>query len=135
MYKNILVPIVFDETHDTSASFNAALILADQGAKFAVMHVMDDIPGFALTHISLQALEATRKELETTLSDAAQALPDAETVLSKGHAGRSIVNYAAKQGIDCIVLASHIPGIENVFLGSTADWVVRHAKCAVHVIR
>jgi nucleotide-binding universal stress UspA family protein len=45
------------------------------------------------------------------------------------------VKYASENGYDCIVIASHVPGFENIFLGSTADRVVRHAKCAVHVIR
>ncbi|WP_170501927.1 universal stress protein, partial [Ruegeria atlantica] len=38
-------------------------------------------------------------------------------------------------GIDCIVLASHKPGMKDFFLGSTAALVVRHARCSVHVLR
>ena len=34
-----------------------------------------------------------------------------------------------------VLTEERVPGFEDIFLGSTADWVVRHAKCAVHVIR
>ncbi|WP_245271088.1 universal stress protein [Hoeflea phototrophica] len=51
------------------------------------------------------------------------------------HPGSTIVEYAAAHEIDCIIIASHRPGLQDCFLGSTASRVVRHAKCAVHVIR
>ena len=53
----------------------------------------------------------------------------------EGHAGRSIVDYAEKNGVDLIVIASHRPGLQDFFLGSTAARVVRHAQCCVHVLR
>lgn len=50
-------------------------------------------------------------------------------------AGRVITEYANKSDIDCVVIGSHKPGLRDYFLGSTAARVVRHAKCAVHVLR
>ncbi|MBT8411941.1 MAG: universal stress protein, partial [Octadecabacter sp.] len=44
-------------------------------------------------------------------------------------------DFATDNSIDCIIMASHQPGLEDYFLGSTAARVVRHAKCSVHVIR
>jgi nucleotide-binding universal stress UspA family protein len=52
-----------------------------------------------------------------------------------GHAGRGIVEYADANDVDCIIIASHRPGLQNLFLGSTANRVVHHAKCTVHVLR
>ncbi|WP_371932559.1 universal stress protein [Pararhizobium sp. IMCC21322] len=46
-----------------------------------------------------------------------------------------MVEYAESNGVDCIIIASHRPGLQDYFLGSTAARVVRHAHCAVHVIR
>ncbi len=135
MYDNILVPVVFDETHDTQASFLAARALANEGATFTVLHVMEAIPSYAETQIPADILASSRREVELKLQQAARALPGAKVELISGHAGRSIVDYADQKGADCIVIASHRPGFENFFLGSTADRVVRHAKCAVHVIR
>lgn len=135
MYKNILVPVIFDERHDTQASYLVARALADEGADFTVMHVMESIPSYAATQIPAELLAKSRSKVEQTLKKSARALPGTSPVLVSGHAGRLIVDYANENGIDCIVIASHVPGIENIFLGSTADRVVRHAKCSVHVIR
>lgn len=135
MYKNILVPVVFDEGHDTQASYLAARILADDGAKFTVLHVMETVPPYAASQIPDDLLAKSRKEIERTLKQSAAALPGSQAILVSGHAGRVIVDYASQNGIDCIVVASHKPGFANLFLGSTADRVVRHAKCSVHVIR
>ena len=135
MYNNILVPVLFDEGHDAQASYLVAHALADEGAKFTVVHVREEIPSYVKSLIPSEVLEKTHHEIEKSLVQSAKALPGATTKLISGHAGNTIVDYATANGIDCIVLASHKPGIENFFLGSTASRVVRHAKCSVHVIR
>jgi nucleotide-binding universal stress UspA family protein len=56
-------------------------------------------------------------------------------VVIEGHSGRSILDHAAENDVDCIIIASHRPGMQDYFLGSTAAQVVRHATCAVHVVR
>lgn len=135
MYRNILVPVIFDERHDSQASYLAARALADEGANFTVLHVMESIPTYAANQIPAELLAKSRSEVEQKLKKSARALRGASAVLVSGHASRLIVDYANENGIDCIVIASHAPGIENIFLGSTADKIVRHAKCSVHVIR
>jgi hypothetical protein len=55
-------------------------------------------------------------------------------VVMSGHPGSTIVEYAAAHEIDCIIIASHRPGLQDDFPGSNAGRVVRHAKCAVPVI-
>ncbi|SHF56353.1 Nucleotide-binding universal stress protein, UspA family [Litoreibacter ascidiaceicola] len=135
MYKNILVPVVFDKDHDTQASYAVARALADKNAKFTVAHVIEDIPDYVTTSIPRDVLASTRREAEASLAQAAKDLSGSTPKMISGHAGRSIVDYANDNDIDCIVLASHRPGFSDLFLGSTAARVVRHAKCAVHVIR
>ena len=135
MYKNILVPVVFGEGHDHEASFMAARRLADDGANFTVFHAREPIPAFVASEIPEDVLAATQKELKESLQSLAAALPGAKPVLAIGHAGRAILDYADANNIDCIVLASHTPGLQNLLLGSTANRVVHHAKCSVHVIR
>jgi len=135
MYKNILVPVIFDEEHDTQASFLVARALATEGAQFTILHVMEQLPAYATGRIPLNFMDQSREHIEKLLRLSARALPDARTELVEGQTGRAIVDYASANKIDCIILASHRPGIENIFLGSTASRVVRHAKCAVHVIR
>lgn len=135
MYRNLLIPVVFDDKHDTSASFRAAAILADEGASFTVLHVMDAIPGYVEAQLPADLMAETHREASAELRAVAEAMPGAKTVLLTGNPGRMILDYADAHGTDCIIVASHTPGLENIFLGSTADRVVRHARCAVHVIR
>lgn len=135
MYKNILIPVVFGDGHDTQASFMAAKALADAGANFTILHVMETMPGHLAGQIPESALENTHKEITKGLKEMAGGLPNSKPVLITGHAGRTITDYAEQNDVDCIVMASHRPGLVNYLLGSTADRVVRHAACSVHVIR
>jgi len=135
MYKNILIPVLFDEGHDTVAAFEAARTLADKSAKFTVLHVLEDIPQFAMMEIPSSAFENSRAQVKKELVEKAKGMPGATPVLIDGYSGRSIVDYATENKVDCIVIASHQLGFADIFLGSTAAKVVRHAKCSVHVIR
>ncbi len=135
MYNNILVPIILDGEHDTDASFAAARALGSADAAFTVLHALEAIPAYAQAEIPGDVLSNSRQEFAHALSEAAKKLPGAKAKLISGHSGRSILDYAEANDIDCIVIASHQPGLEDYFLGSTASRVVRHAKCAVHVIR
>lgn len=112
-----------------------ARALAGEDAKLSVVHVQEAIPSYVTAEIPSEVLARTRHDIEEKLAQSAKALPGAVPVLITGHAGRTIVDYASANDIDCIVMASHRPGIEDYFLGSTASRVVRHAKCSVHVIR
>lgn len=135
MYKNILIPVLLDDDHDKSGAVQVAKALAEDGATFTVLHVMEAIPAYVTIEIPAEVLANTRKEVEEGLSAISNELPNCLGVTISGHAGNSIVEYTKKHDIDCIVLASHKPGLQNFFLGSTADRVVRHAACAVHVLR
>lgn len=135
MYTNILVPVLLDDDHDTAGAYAIAQALAADDAQFHVVHVMEPIPQFAATQIPDAVLTETRDAMHSGLLSSAAALPDAKTALINGHPGSAIVDYASANGVDCIIIASHKPGLEDFFLGSTAARVVRHAKCAVHVIR
>ncbi len=135
MYSNVLVPVVFDPGHDPVQSFEAARALAAKGAQIRILHVLEDVPSYAATHISPEILIQTREALEKRLSDAAKSVEGAVPVLVHGHAAHTIVEYAKDHKVDCIVMTSHKPGLVDYLIGSTADKVVRHAKCSVHVIR
>ena len=135
MYKNILVPILIGDEHDTKASFDVARALADEGASFTVLHVMETIPSYVASQLPDDVMDQSWAEAEQAVKDAAADLEGASARLISGHAGRTIVDYAGEQSVDCIIIASHRPGFEDYFLGSTAARVVRHSQCAVHVIR
>ena len=53
-----------------------------------------------------------------------------------GHPAKGLVDYADEIGADLLVLGhSGHSGIWGTFLGTTADKVIRHAKCSVLVVR
>ena len=135
MYRNILVPVLLDKEHDTAGAYEVAQAIAEEGAKFHVIHVMESIPSYARTQIPPDVFAHTREQTMQEMKASAGALPGAECHLVNGHAGAAILSYAKEHGCDCIVIASHRPGMQDFLLGSTAGRVVRHAQCAVHVIR
>jgi nucleotide-binding universal stress UspA family protein len=135
MYSNILVPIALDnEDNRISDVIEVAKSLSAQDAKITLLHVLEMMPSYAISYIPDDIITATRKGIDKEMSRLAQET-GATSVVIEGHSGRSILDYAADKGNDLIVIASHRPGMQSLLLGSTATHVVRHAKCAVHVLR
>ncbi|HBS49707.1 MAG TPA: universal stress protein [Rhodobacteraceae bacterium] len=135
MYHNILVPISFDEARDTSAPLKLAQMLATPDAKVTLLHVVEHIPGYAISYMPADYLSEARKAIQGELDALAAKLPNAHGVVIEGHSGRSILDWADVNKPDLIIIASHRPGMGDLLLGSTAAQVVRHAPCAVHVVR
>lgn len=135
MYKKILIPVALDNDHDTRAAFQAAHLLADADAQFTLVHAQEPIPAYVASQIPEDVFKNTRHEIQEKLQQLVSDLPGSTGRLISGNPGRAIVDFANDNDIDCIVIASHKPGLENIFLGSTANRVVHHAACSVHVIR
>jgi nucleotide-binding universal stress UspA family protein len=136
MYKHILVPIVFDHGERGDAAIDVARKLLDADGKISLVHVMEDIPAFVTSQLPEGVMESNRTEVTNNLSAMANKIGDiASADVVGGRASRAIIEYGEKHGTDCIVIASHKPGFEDYFLGSTASRVVRHAKCCVHILR
>lgn len=135
MYHNILVPIAFDAERDTSAPLKLAKLLATPQAKITLLHVVEHIPGYALSYMPEDYMAEARIGIQTELERLAADLPNATALVVEGHSGRSILDWAKTNHPDLIILASHRPGMQDLLLGSTAAQVVRHAACAVHVVR
>lgn len=135
MYHNILVPIAFDSERDTSAPLKLAGLLATSGARITLLHVMEHVPGYAISYMPKDYLAEARRAIEANLTQMAADLPGAGAEVIEGHSGRSILDWAEENRPDLIIIASHRPGMQDLLLGSTATQVVRHASCAVHVVR
>lgn len=134
MYMNILVPIAVDHGPDINAALNIARKLAGDGAKITALTVLEAIPNFIMSELPPGQIERNVTETANALK-AEIGHDDIAVDVVTGHAGRTINDYADSHGVDCIVIASHQPGLQDYFLGSTAARVVRHAHCAVHVLR
>ena len=135
MYHNILVPVVFDNEHDIGAPVKLAGILKTPNAKVTFLHVIEHVPSYAISYIPQELQHELRDGILHELDKLAKRLPGAEGHVVEGHSGRTILEYANTNRVDLIIISSHRPGLEDYFLGSTASHVVRHAACAVHVVR
>lgn len=135
MYHNILVPISFDDERDTLGPLKLAKLLATPDATITLLHVIEHIPTYAVSYMPANYLREARIAIQGRLDDIANTIPNAKGVLIEGHSGRSILDWADAHSTDLIIIASHRPGMSDLLLGSTAAKVVRHASCAVHVVR
>ena len=135
MYSNILVPIALEHDRDTAGAFEVARRLLAEGGNITALHVLEAIPAYATTYLPEDQLKHRAADAKTQLVSELGGVKDVKPVVITGHSGRTIVEYANKHDIDCIIIASHRPGLQDYLLGSTAARVVRHANCPVHVIR
>lgn len=135
MYKHILVAVDFDDAHDPERSFQAARMLADKGARVSILHVQEEVPNFAIAYMPPGYGENLKVAIKDRLDALAARFEMGTGVLVEGHSGRTILEWAEANAVDCIVIASHRPGLQDYLLGSTAGRVVRHAPCSVHVVR
>lgn len=81
------------------------------------------------------------KQAEADLEQMAGSLsksngPKVSAVVSEGKPFEEICQTAKTLGTDLIVLTTHgYTGLKHVWLGSTAERVVRHASCPVLAVR
>jgi nucleotide-binding universal stress UspA family protein len=134
MYRNILVPIALDHQRDVASALAVARRLAGEEGTVTALTVVESVPAYILAEFPEGHAERSRDAAAKALK-AEVGGTDVRTVAVTGHSARSILDYAEAHEVDCIVIASHRPGLQDFFLGSTAARVVRHASCAVHVVR
>lgn len=58
-----------------------------------------------------------------------------EVVVLSGHPAREIINYAARENTDIIIIGTHgFTGLDRAIFGSVAEKVIKMAPCPVLVI-
>lgn len=136
MFKTILVPIDMAHAAEGKVNIDIAVKQAETDAKIILLNVVEDIPNWAAIAIPDELIGAslqTAKDELQAIADACDAPVEAE--VRTGHSYQTILDVADERQVDMIIIASHRPGLQDYFLGSTAAKVVRHAKCSVLVIR
>ncbi|MRU14868.1 universal stress protein [Roseovarius sp. A21] len=134
MYSKIIVGLSLDHGISETA-IGVARKLADDGAEIIAVHVYEQPNSSVRAYMDDDLLEGAQKNAKARLEDRVKGEEGVKAVLLNGHSGRAITDYAKKVGADCIVVGSHKPELSDFLLGSTAARVVRHASCAVHVLR
>ncbi|SFL11561.1 universal stress protein [Shimia haliotis] len=135
MYTHILVPVSFDEDHNTAAAVAVAGQLVSEGAKVTLLHVMQQVPKYAANYIPRGFQNEARQAISESLTTIGADLANVEGVVVEGPVGKTILKWAEAHEVDCVIVASHKPSMQDVLLGSTATHVARHARCAVHLVR
>jgi nucleotide-binding universal stress UspA family protein len=135
MYKSILVPVAPDHERDIKAAIDLAEMLRDEGGKITLLSVIDMIPAYVMQQLPDDQMTKNVVSAKVKLQEDADGHKNTDIQVIVGHSANSILDFAEKNGTDCIIVASHRPGYQDYFLGSTAARVVRHATCAVHVLR
>lgn len=135
MYKNILVPVALDHNANMDKALQVAQALKNVDGVVTLLNVSELVYSNASQYLPQGVLEANEERVNFELRALSESMGGAETVKLSGSPGITIIEYAKNNQIDLIVIASHRPGLSDYFLGSTAARVVRHAPCAVHVVR
>ncbi|MBU0726324.1 MAG: universal stress protein [Alphaproteobacteria bacterium] len=136
MFKHILVPIDLAQAEKAQAMLDRARLLADQGARITVVHVVKDLPSYVRAELPQGLVE---KNTRLARQDIEKLVQESGTVagieICEGDAAQEILALADSSKADLILIASHKPGLQDYLLGSTAARVVRHASCSVLVLR
>ncbi len=136
MYKTILVPIDMAHVVEGKSIIDVAIEHAAEGARIVLLNVVEDIPNWAAIELPAdiidKSLQAAADELKAIASASGRSM---EVEARTGHSYNTILDVADEKAADLIIIASHRPGLQDYFLGSTAAKVVRHANCSVLVVR
>jgi len=136
MYNKILVPL------DGSELAEAALPYAEElagrlGSEIKLICVSESAEDQHIQQYDIKRIAKTTKDgAEKYLREPEGREIKVEPVILTGHPAEEIVNYAGKENIGLIVMATHgWSGIKRWTLGSVADKVVRATKQPVALIR
>ena len=134
MYKHILIPVAHAHEGEYAQALKTARTLLDADGRITVLSVLEEVPAYVEAHVPGGYMEDNIAESSVALKTEF-GTEGVETAVMTGHAANTIIDWAKGHDVDCIVVSSHRPGLSDYFIGSTAARVVRHAQCAVHVLR
>ena len=141
----ILVPVDFSPHAERAFGYEMALARR-LGAQLALVHVVEDpfttgawnaeiyVPNVAEL---LQNVIAGAERQITTLRERASAQGlTVTTAVITGRPAPSIIEHAASEGCDLIVMGTHgRTGLSHVVMGSVTERVLRKASCPVLTVR
>jgi nucleotide-binding universal stress UspA family protein len=127
---------------EVAQAFKARLVLFT--ALPAPVIVAPGIPGIAPVPVETDAMVAdaikgqaeAESYLECLVNQITKDGIAAEKVVLIGSPGQTIIDYAQKQGIGLIAIATHgRGGLERAVMGSVADYLLRRSAIPILVVR
>jgi universal stress protein A len=140
-YQHVLLAVDYTK-HSVYVAEKARVLANKYQAKLSVIHVLDNIPMpdtnygtvIALDQISPDELLEAEKIKFMELGDQL-AIDVANRWMVWGIPTQEIINIAAQEQVDLIIVGSHGRHGLALLLGSTANSVLHHAKCDVLAVR
>ena len=141
-FKKVLVPIDFSVCAAQGLAYAKALAM-QFGSSLILLHSVDlsyysTSPEYVLYDLPplVEAAERSAREQMLELISATD-WEDLEVkhTLENGHAGEQVCRCARDLDADLIVTSTHgRTGLKRILLGSTAEYIIRHASCPVLVV-
>ncbi|PWG00777.1 universal stress protein [Levilactobacillus bambusae] len=143
MYKRILVPL--DGSHNAELALKDGIALASKFSAKLFLLAVADTPRIVAYGVGLgpksnlfdDVTDRAQNLLDAAQKQAAQSGVDAKTILRDGNP-KSVIAHDVpeEEKIDLIMIGkSGRDALERFLVGSTTDYVVRHAKCDIQIIR
>lgn len=141
-FGKILVPIDFSECSMKGLAYAKALA-RQFGSKLVLLHSISlqyyvtnvEYSRYDLPLLMQQMEKVGRDQIRDLIRKTDWDGIEVESSMQIGHAGQQICARAITQRADLIVTSTHgTTGLGHILLGSTAEYVVRHASCPVLVV-
>jgi nucleotide-binding universal stress UspA family protein len=141
-FRKILVPIDFSEcsikgleyAKAFAKEFKSKLVLLNS-VHFQYYVASDEYGRYDLPRLTRYVEKTAREQMQDLVEKTNWGGLEVETPLQAGHPGQQICERAKDSGVDLIVTSTHgTTGLKHVLLGSTAEYVVRHAQSPVLVV-
>jgi nucleotide-binding universal stress UspA family protein len=141
MYKDILLAVDLGHPDDEA---NAVHTVVEYARAFkSRVHIITVVPDFGMSIVGSffpknfeeGALAEANKQLHAYAQENIPAEIQRRHIVGHGVIYKEILRYSEIVKADLIVMSAHRRGLEDYLLGPNAARVVRHANCAVLVVR
>lgn len=136
-YQTVVVPVDFSE--DSERAISVGLQSVADPANLHIVHVMFPLDYAAPGVLYGTTIEKDRRtNAEENLRTLAQqsGAPEATRSVLVGDPGLKVADYAEQVGAELVIIPSHgYHGVKRLLLGSTAERIIRYARCSVLVLR
>ncbi len=142
MFKKVLVPLdgspLAEQALATAATFSEEIVLLQVPVAqdvFTTAVTGGDIPMF-VTALDEDGLSETEQYLADTAAKWRRADLAVTTRVEVGEAAHTIVDVAAAEAVELIVMSTHgRSGVRRILFGSVTEAVLKHAPCPVLALR
>jgi len=135
--RKILFPTDFSHLSDAALEY-ATTLARDTGAMLLIVHVEEPPMAYGGGEMYYGIPEPDRTEVRRMTEAVRPTDPSVryEHRLIDGSPAEEIVRLAEEEHVDMIVIGTHgRTGLKRLLMGSTAESVMRHAKCPVFIFK